>query len=326
MAAGNQVVITFAGEEKPLTESFNRVGAAAKDMDSKVSESASGFERVGGSADNAERNIIGVHDVIDGTATIMQGPGKQGIVAYLQGWADLAGGIAPMAEYLAQTRVATLASAAAQKVVTAAQWAWNAAQLASPTTWIIVGILALVAVIVLIATKTDWFSKAWNAAWGWIKNAAAAAWDWIKNAALGVWNWLQGIPGRLKSAFSTVADIITAPYRIAFNAIARLWNNTIGQLSWTVPSWVPVFGGNTISVPHLPTFHAGGTVPGFPGEQVPIMAQAGEVVSTPGAGGRGDTVYVRGDGLVDALIEAIAGEVRRRGGDPGTLGLGGSGA
>src|SRR3546814_9221031 len=56
-------------------------------------------------------------------------------------------------------------------LVTAAQWAWNAAQLASPMTWVVAGIVALIAVIVLIATKTDWFQKAWSAAWGWIKRS-----------------------------------------------------------------------------------------------------------------------------------------------------------
>jgi hypothetical protein len=132
----NTVKLTFSGEEKPLTDSFDRVGASSKKMGDDVGaaservghsseEASSGFEKVGGSADNAERNIIGVHDVIDGTATIMKGPGKQGIVAYLQGWADLAGGIAPMAEYLAKTKAATIAQAAAQKVAAAGTKVWT---------------------------------------------------------------------------------------------------------------------------------------------------------------------------------------------------------
>jgi hypothetical protein len=324
----NQVTLTFAGEDKPLTDSFDRVGGAAKRMGDEVGsaargldEHANGLGKVGESADNAERNIIGVHDVIDGTATIMQGPGKQGIVAYLQGWADLAGGIAPMAEYLAQTRVATLAKAAADKVAAGAskawagaQWLMNTALFASPITWIVVGIIALIAIIVLIAKKTDWFSKGWNAAWGWIKKTASNVWDWLKK-----------VPGWIGDAFAKIADFITLPFRTAFNAVARLWNNTVGRLSFTFPSWVPGIGGNTISVPQLPTFHAGGIVPGVAGTPTVALLQAGERVSSvASSGGDGGALVVGSDGsaLGDLLVDLIATTMRRkRAGDPAALGL-----
>jgi phage-related protein len=320
----NAVKLTFAGEEKPLTDSMGRVGEASKRMGDDVGEAsrkvgdstgeaANGLERVGGSADNAERNIIGVHDVIDGTATIMQGPGKQGIVAYLQGWADLAGGIAPMAEYLAQTRAATLAQAAAGKVAAAGskvwaagQWLVNSAFFASPITWIIVGIVALVAVIVLIARKTDWFSQAWRASWSWIQRAASST-----------WNFLKKIPGWIATAFRNVGNFILAPYKAAFNGIARAWNNTVGRLSWSVPGWVPFIGGNTISVPHLPTFHSGGIVPGVVGTAVPILAQAGERVSSRaagGGGGDGDWLKIDLGEFGAALLPAISRAVQQRGG------------
>jgi phage-related protein len=322
----NQVVLTFAGEEKPLTQSFDKVGAAAKDMDSTVGsashgldEHANGLEKVGSSADNAERNIIGVHDVIDGTATIMQGPGKQGIVAYLQGWADLAGGIAPMAEYLSKTKLATIGQAVAQKsaaigakVWAAAQWLMNSALLASPITWIVLGIVALVAVIVLIATKTTWFQRGWKAAWAGIKAAASGTWDFIKK-----------IPGWIGSLFSTVSAAISRPFRAAFNLVATAWNNTIGRLSWSVPGWVPVIGGNSISVPNLPTFHSGGIVPGAPGTPTMALLQAGEKVSSIASSGGGDSgwVAVRGDAVIDALIHAIASRVANIGGRPAQLGI-----
>lgn len=319
----NQVKLTFAGEEKPLTDSMGRVGEASKRMGDDVGQASrrvhdssgqasAGLEHVAGASDNAERNIIGVHDVIDGTATIMQGPGKQGIVAYLQGWADLAGGIAPMAEYLAKTKVATLAQAAAGKVAAAGskvwaagQWLLNSAFFASPITWIIVGIVALVAVIVLIARRTDWFSKAWRASWGWIRSAAEST-----------WNFLKKIPGWIGSAFRNVGNFILAPYKAAFNGIARAWNSTVGRLSWSVPGWVPFIGGNTISVPQLPTFHSGGVVPGVVGTAVPILAQAGEVVSSRASAGGGDGGWVRIDlgDLGDALMPVIARAVARKGG------------
>jgi hypothetical protein len=47
----------------------------------------------------------------------------------------------------------------------------------------------------------------------------------------------------------------------------------------------------------LPKFHRGGVVPGAPGTEVPIMAQAGEVVGWPGQGG-GLAVIVQPGGIV----------------------------
>lgn len=187
-------------------------------------------------------------------------------------------------------------------LVTAAQWAWNAAQLSSPTTWIIAGIIALVAVIVLLV-------KHWDS----VKKAGEAAWRGIKVGAEATWNWIKKIPGWIGSAFKSIGGAISSPFRSAFNHVADAWNNTIGRLNWSVPSWVPGIGGHSIGVPRLPHFHTGGVVPGPAGSQVPIMALAGERVSSPSDSGR--TVYVRSDGVIAVLVEAIAAEVRRQGGD-----------
>ena len=150
-----------------------------------------------------------------------------------------------------------------------------------------------------------WFKEV---LWGkWIKGA----WDAILGKAQSVQDWLSGMPGRLKSAFSNVASALSAPFRSAFNRISDAWNNTIGSLSWAVPSWIPGIGGNTISVPNLPRFHSGGTVPGVPGTEVPILAMGGETVSS-GGGSDNVTVIVKLDREV--LINATAKGVRKRGG------------
>lgn len=314
--AGNQVVLSFAGETKPLEDSFARVGGSSRKMGEDVGrtskdldEHANGLSRVGEAADNSERNIIGVHDVIDGTATIMQGPGKQGIVAYIQGWADLAGGLAPLILSLAETKFATIGQTIAQKAAAAgtrvwagAQWLMNTALLASPITWIVVGIVALVAVIVLIATKTDWFQRAWRASWKWIQDAAA-----------NTWNWLKQLPGWIGTAFSRVAGFITAPFRAAFNFVADAWNNTIGRLHYTIPGWVPGIGGNSISVPNIPKFHSGAVVPGVPGSEQLAVLQAGERVTAATSSGDDPVVHVVVKIDRDTLLDIMA-KGNRRGG------------
>lgn len=191
-------------------------------------------------------------------------------------------------------------------LVSAAQWLWNAAQLASPTTWIVLGILILIGVIVLIATKTTWFQTLWKNAWGWIKSAASNTWDFLKK-----------IPGWIGDAFKFVANAITSPFRAAFNFVADAWNNTVGRLSFTFPGWVPGIGGNTISVPHIPKFHSGGVVGGIPGSEQLAILQAGERVTANGGGGGAETVILRPDGsaLAEWMFDELAKLVKGRGGN-----------
>lgn len=224
-------------------------------------------------------------------------------------------------------------------LVTAAQWAWNAAQAASPLTWIVLAIIVVVAGIVLLVTHLDIVKKAWDATWKFMRSAAAAvgrwfkewlwegqikpAWEAIRNGGIRVWNWMRDLPHKLKSAFMGIANFLFAPFRIAFNNIASAWNNTVGRLRWTIPSWVPVVGGNTIAAPRLPRFHAGvGVVPGVVGSEVLAVLQAGErVSSTASSNDDGGWVSIRGDGLIDALIAMIADRVSVRGGRPAQLGI-----
>lgn len=314
---GNTMTLTIAGEPQGALNAFDRVGEGARQMGERVERSGDAFERVRERADDVDTKAMGFRDTLtgiqDGTEGVKRAAagdwGFETLLLLGTGVGDLASGLF---NFLIP----------AAKSMRLAQLGLNLSFLASPITWIIVGIVALVAVIVLIATKTDWFQRAWKAAWGWIKNAAGAAWDWIKEKSLGVWEWLKDLPGKIKSAFSRVSEFISAPFKAAFNAVARGWNNTVGRLSWTVPGWVPGIGGNSISVPNLPTFHTGGVVPGYPGQAVPIMAMAGERVSQNGASGGGDIV-IRGDGsgIADALIEILALGLQRRGGDPAAIGL-----
>jgi hypothetical protein len=314
----NQVTLTFAGETKGVEDAFGRVGGAAKDMDSTVRNSSGGFDRATERFDTMDTRAMGFRDTLtgleDGTKGIKQAAaGDWGFETLLLigfGIGDLASG---MVNFLIP----------ALKGTRLAQLGLNFAFLTSPLTWIILGIVALIAVIVLIATKTDWFSKAWRASWNFIKNAASSAWNWIKNAASNAWEFLRGIPGKIGSAFGRVASLISSPFRSAFNMVARAWNNTVGRLSFTFPSWIPGIGGNSISVPQLPTFHAGGVIPGVRGEAVPFLGLAGERVSGPaGSGGSGEQ-WIRVDlgELGEALLEPIAKAVSRKGGRVSALGV-----
>lgn len=324
----NTVVLTIAGDPKPAQDAFRKVGDSSEEMGRKVHEAGSSFDEAGERAGALDTRAMGFRDTLTGVQDSVKGvksiaSGDWGFESLL----TLGAGIGDLASGFENFLIPAMKSA------TIAKWAENAAWLASPITWVIAGIIALVAVIVLIATKTDWFSKAWRAAWDWIKDAAHAvgswfkdvlwekwiqgAWDAILNKAVSVYLWMRDLPGKLKGAFAKVGDFIAAPFRAGFNLVSTAWNNTVGRLHWTVPGWIPGIGGNSFSAPTLPHFHSGGVVGGVPGSEVLAVLQAGERVTpaVASAGGGGDTVYVRGDALVDTLIELIAREVGRRGGN-----------
>lgn len=236
------------------------------------------------------------------------------------------------------TRVATLAYAAAQ-------WVLNAAMAANPIGLIIIAVIALVAGIVLLWRNSETFRKivtaVWNAVWGAIK----AAFDWIvKNwrtlfdiltwphrmawkGLVWIWNqiravvsagfdnvvaggrivlgWFTDLPGRIGRGLRTVGGILTAPFRAGFNAIARLWNRSVGGLSFTMPDWIPGVGGRSFSLPQLPMLARGGTITraglAMVGEEGPEVVQLGAGASVVplsrgagagGSGGPGGTVRV----------------------------------
>lgn len=313
----NQIVLSFSGDSQNLSQTFSQVGADAQRM---ADDTAVASQRMAENFDNvsSQASLLsgGIGDV-GGAMTAAFGEESQlGMIgAEMERYGAIVMGVVGISDLLLfatnNLKLATIAKSVADRTAAAAQWVLNAAQMASPITWIIVGIVALVAVIVLIATKTDWFSRAWR-----------ASWDWIKKAAMNTWEFIKKIPGWISTAFSKVSSAITQPFRQAFNMVATGWNRTVGSLSWTVPSWVPVIGGNTISVPHLPTFHSGGIVPGIVGQPVPIMALAGERVSSGRTGGGGAPLPVAaGDALTALIFRIIKDEVEARGGTADVIGI-----
>lgn len=67
---------------------------------------------------------------------------------------------------------------------------FNAALWASPITWIIMGIIALIAVIVLIIVYWDQIKAATASAWDWIVGILSDAWAWIVDLFWSAVDWL----------------------------------------------------------------------------------------------------------------------------------------
>lgn len=110
----------------------------------------------------------------------------------------------------------------------------------------------------------------------WVIDKVIEVYPIFKEKFDAVVGFVKKVPGWISDAFKGLVNILTAPFRLAFNGIASLWNNTVGKLSFTAPDWIPIWGGKGWDVPDIPTFGQGGYVPATRGGAVVRVSEAGE--------------------------------------------------
>ncbi|NFO10925.1 hypothetical protein FDB29_07345 [Clostridium botulinum] len=121
-------------------------------------------------------------------------------------------------------------SAVATGAQTAAQWALNSAFLACPLTWIVLGIMAVVAIFILLWTKCEGFRNFFIGMWEGIKTGIQAFNIWLTTAMTTDWTTSFGTLGAiLNSFFFTVGSI--------WNAIKTVFQGIVDFVSG-------VFSGN----------------------------------------------------------------------------------
>jgi hypothetical protein len=229
--AGNEVEIVVTSKDKSgpgvasAQEGVSRFRRAVKDTGTSAEESAGKVGGFGGQlgalgekSDNSERNLIGLHDVVDGTAAIMAGPGQAGIAAYIQGWADLAGGAAPLLESMKNLGLQTVrntvasirngvvqtAMAVKTRAMAAAQWLLNAAMSANPIGLVVIAIVLIVGALVRWYMTSQRARNIINGAVSSVRNAAVGLRDGVVGAFRGlvsggsaVISFFRGLPGKI---------------------------------------------------------------------------------------------------------------------------------
>jgi hypothetical protein len=124
-----------------------------------------------------------------------------------------------------------------------------------------------------------------------------------------IMNMFSLVYNGIKATMGFVADAITAPFKAAFRAVATLWNNTVGKLSFSVPSWVPLIGGKGFDVPDIPMLAEGGIVTSAQlamiGERGPeAVIPLSKLGSMGFGGGASITVNVNG-GDPNSIVRAL---------------------
>jgi TP901 family phage tail tape measure protein len=131
-----------------------------------------------------------------------------------------------------------------------ATWSFTAALLANPITWVVVGVVALVAGIVLLAKNWDTVKAAFVGAWNSIKNAWGNAPGWFKGIValilLPFWPFIQlgkliinnwsGIKTFFSGLFDTVASVFTRIWEFVSNTLDSIGNKI-------KDAWAPLSSG-----------------------------------------------------------------------------------
>lgn len=252
--------------------------------------------------------------------------------------------------------LAAKAWAAIQTVITAVTKGWafaqkllNMAMIMSPIGLLVLAIAGLIAIVVLIATKTNWFQRLWSVAWGAIKGAVSGVLNWVRGnwpkllailtGPIGIavlvisknWDKIKAgavkMKDGIKSVFSGLGSILTAPIRMAVDGIRAAWNSTLGGKGFSAPSWLPGIGGKGFHIPYLAQ---GGTITaagmamvGEAGPELLTLPRGAQVTPLPrlaaqGGGSAPARVEISFDfsGVAsDAMVAAIRKAVRVKGGN-----------
>lgn len=103
-------------------------------------------------------------------------------------------------------------------------WAWTVALLTNPVTWVVVGIVALITVLILLWQNWDKVSSWLKDTWNGIVEKCVAGWDWLKNVLGETPNWLLIV-------LSAFMPFIGLPLLVIKNwdtikgFFVNLWNN-----------------------------------------------------------------------------------------------------
>ena len=137
------------------------------------------------------------------------------------------------AKLVAQKAV-MLAQITATKLMTAAQWLLNAAMSANPITLIIIAITAVIAAIVLLWNKCEWFRNA-------VMSVIMFIWNLIKTYVgfyitifKGMWNAILWVINKIKNGFSTAVNFLKSLFSRAVNFYVSIFKKIWNGVKWVI--------------------------------------------------------------------------------------------
>jgi hypothetical protein len=121
------------------------------------------------------------------------------------------------------TRIGLAALAVQEKLTAVTTWLLNSALLANPITWVVVGVVALIAAFVLLYRNSKTVRNAIDALWSGMKSGAQAAWQAVKRAFSAILGAARSTFNWIKRNWPLILAIITGPIGLAVLAVVRNW-------------------------------------------------------------------------------------------------------
>jgi hypothetical protein len=240
-----------------VTEAMAKAAAGSTIALGKLSPELKQMEKDGASADEMMAALAGTfQDQASIAAETAQGQFQRLGVALAETKESIGAALLPaieavlpyltkMGDWAAEHPEILLGIGIAIATIAAAIVAVNVAMALNPFSLIAIAVVGLGALLVTAYKKFEPFKTVVDAVFGGIE-------FWITEVTIPAFRTMY-----------TVAKTI-------FNGIARIWNNTFGKLSFSVPDWVPGIGGKGFDVPNIPMLAEGGIVTG------PTLAMIGE--------------------------------------------------
>ena len=117
------------------------------------------------------------------------------------------------------------------KVAAAAQWLFNTSLYGCPVIWIVAGIMAIIAAVVLLVKYWDevaaWFKKLWNSIVGIFKSA----WEAIRKVWGSVTGWFSNLWGGIKAGAGKAWEGIKNTISKAREGVQKAWGAVKGWFS-----------------------------------------------------------------------------------------------
>lgn len=151
----------------------------------------------------------------------------------------------------------------------------NGAMLANPTTWLIAGVMALIAVGILLWKNWDKVKEFLIQAWENIKIVVGTVGEAIKGSFESAYYFVIGLFSGIGQWFEGIFNGIISAFKGGVNVLIGFANSAIDKMngiSVKIPDWVPKFGGQTfgLNIPNIPMLAQGGITTG------PTLAMIGE--------------------------------------------------
>lgn len=237
-----------------LIKNFDALKGKIKDISGTIMIVAGALLLVQGYSDawangidwgNFATTLAGIGLVVGGI-TLKFGPLAGAISLIVGGIAMLVLGIKDLVTNGYSMEAVIMVAVGAITILIGVVWAFNAALLASPLTWIVVAIMAVVAVFVILWNECDAFRQFWIDLWdgivvafeavvAWFKQAGkdiakffVDAWNAIKGAWNAVVNFFKGIWDGIVNIFKGVGNWFGNLFKNAWNGIKSAWSGVVG--------------------------------------------------------------------------------------------------